>query len=148
MTVFKKLCGPGPLKNVVVVTTFWDEIDLDEGIKFESELKTKDSFFEGLAEGKSKFVRFGKFPWGEIPKGPEFLSPISIVSELVALDPVFLEMQKELAERKTVEENNDMLKTFSSPNSSATMAIKEIKPAGLIAYVGHLHIERLIEVLP
>ena len=40
------------------------------------------------------------------------------------------------------------LSRFFWQNSSATMAIKEIKPAGLIAYVGHLLIERLIEVLP
>ena len=104
--MFKKLCGPDPLKNVVVVTTFWDKIELVQGVALETELKTKDRFLKGLAEGGSKFVRFSKFPPGEIPKGPEFLLPISIVSELVALDPVFLEMQKELAEGKTVEETS------------------------------------------
>ena len=147
MVMFKKLCGPDPLKNVVVVTTFWDKIKLVQGIGLETELKTKDKFLKGLAEGGSKFVRSGKFLPKEIPKGPEFLPPISIVSGLVALDPVYITMQ-ELAERKTVQENNDILKTFSSSNSSAIMAIKEIKPGGLIAYVGHRHIERLIEVLP
>ena len=106
MAMFKKLCGPDPLKNVVVVTTFWDEVELDEGIQIETELKTRDNFFKALFEGKSKFVRFGKFPPGKIPKGPEFLQPVTIVSELVALDPVFLEMQKELAEGKTVEETS------------------------------------------
>ena len=106
MTMFKKLCGPDPLKNVVVVTTFWDEIELDHGIELETELKTNNRFFKGLVEGKSKFVRSGKFSPGEIPQGPEFLPPISIVTELVALDPVFVEMQKELAEGKTVEETS------------------------------------------
>ena len=147
IAMFKKLCGPDPLKNVVVVTTFWDEIELIQGIESETKLKTDDRFFKALAEGGSKFVRSGKFLPGKIPKGPEFLLPISIVSELVVLDPVYIKMQ-ELLEGKTVQENNDILKTFSSPNSSAKMAIKEIKPAGLIAYVGHLHIERLIKVLP
>jgi len=97
MTMFKKLCGPDPLKNVVVVTTFWDEIELVQGIEFETELKTKDRFFKELVEGKSKFVRSGKFPPGEIPKGPEFLPPISIVSVrkqssasfiFVSIDPI------------------------------------------------------------
>ncbi|EDR09683.1 uncharacterized protein LACBIDRAFT_326214 [Laccaria bicolor S238N-H82] len=105
MTMFKKLCGPDSLKNVVVVTTFWDEIEPVQGIKAETQLKTNDKFFKGLVEGKSKFVRYGKFPPGEVP-GPEFLPPISIVSELVALDPVFVEMQKELAEGKTVEQTS------------------------------------------
>ena len=104
--MFKKICGPDPLKNVVVVTTFWDKIELVQGVALETELKTKDIFLKGLVEGGSKFVRFGKFPPEEISKGPEFLLPISIVSELVALDPVFLEMQKELAEGKTVEETS------------------------------------------
>ena len=106
MTMFKKLCGRDPLKNVVVVTTFWDKIELVHGVALETELKTKDKFLKGLVEGGSKFVRFGKFPPEEISKGPEFLLPISIVTELVALDPVFLEMQKELAEGKTVEETS------------------------------------------
>ena len=113
MAMFKKLCGPDPLKNVVVVTTFWDEAESLEGaIQTETELKTKDKFFKGLVEGKSKFVRFGKFRPGEIPKGPEFLPPVTIVSELVALDPVFLEMQKELAEGKTVEETSAVAELY------------------------------------
>ena len=106
MTMFKKLCGPDPLKNIVVVTTFWDEIELVQGIELETELKTNDRFFKGLVEGGSKFVRSGKFPPGEIPKGPEFQPPISIVSGLVALDPIFVGMQKELAEGKAVEETS------------------------------------------
>ena len=104
--MLKNLCEPDTLKNGVVVTTFWDDIELREGIENETKLKTKDRFFRGLFEGKAKFVRYGKFPPGEIPKGPEFLPPISIVNELVALDPVFVEMQMELAEGKTVEETS------------------------------------------
>ena len=117
MAMFKKLCGPGSLKNVVVVTTFWDEIDLYGGIQTETELKTKDKFFKALVEGNSKFVRFGLFPQGEIPKGPEFLRPVTIVSELVALDPVFLEMQKELAEGKTVEETSAVAELYKELKS-------------------------------
>ena len=104
--MFKKLCGEDPLKNVVVVTTFWDETEsLEGGIQTEAELKTKDKFFKGLVEGGSKFARHGLYPQGQ-PKGPEFQEPLSIVLELLSLDPVFVEMQKELAQGKAVEETS------------------------------------------
>lgn len=106
MAMFKKLCGPDPLKNVVVVTTFWDEVDLTQGVENETELKTKDKFFKGLVDGKCRFARSGKYSPGKTPKGSEFPPPISIVSDLLALNPVFVEMQKELAEGKTVEKTS------------------------------------------
>lgn len=106
MAMFKKLCGDDPLKNVVVVTTFWDEIDLDGGIQNETELKTKDKFFKELVEGGSKFVRHGLYSKDEQPKDPEFKQPRSIVIDLLSLDPVFVQMQKELAQGKAVEETS------------------------------------------
>ncbi|EDR09514.1 uncharacterized protein LACBIDRAFT_318655 [Laccaria bicolor S238N-H82] len=106
MMMFKKLCGADSLNNVVVVTTFWDEVDLTEGAEFETVLKTKDRFFKGLVDGGCRFARSGRYPAGETPKGPEFPPPISIVSDLLALNPVFVEMQKELAEGKTVEKTS------------------------------------------
>jgi len=105
--MFKKLCGDDPLKNVVVVTTFWDETDSLEGaIRTETELKRKDKFFKELVEGGSKFVRHGLYSQDEQPKDPEFQQPLSIVIDLLSLDPVFVEMQKELAQGKAVEETS------------------------------------------
>ena len=98
MAMFKRLCGPDPLKNVVVVTTFWDKVDLTQGLANESELKTKNKFFKGLFDGKCRFSRSGKYPPGKTPKGPEFPPPISIVSDLLAPNPVFVNMQKELTD--------------------------------------------------
>ena len=110
MAMFKKLleklCGPDPLKNVVVVTTFWDKVDLTQGVENESGMKTKNQFFRGLVDGKCRFARSGKYPPGKTPKGPEFPPPISIVSDLLALDPVFVKMQKELTEGNTVEKTS------------------------------------------
>ena len=107
MAMFKKLCGDDPLKNVVVVTTFWDETEsLEGGIQTETELKTKDKFFKGLVEGGSKFVRHGLYSQDEQPRDPEFQQPLSIVIDLLSLDPVFVEMQKELAQGKAVEETS------------------------------------------
>ena len=94
------------MKNVVVVTTFWDEVELVQGVENESELKTKDKFFRELVDGKCRFARSGKYPPGETPKGPEFPPPISIVSDLLALNPVSVKMQKELAKGKTVEKTS------------------------------------------
>ncbi|EDR09680.1 uncharacterized protein LACBIDRAFT_319013 [Laccaria bicolor S238N-H82] len=99
MAMFKKLCGDDPLKNVVVVTTFWDETEsLEGGIQTETELKTKDKFFKGLVEGGSKTR--------------EFQQPLSIVIDLLSLDPVFVEMQKELAQGKAVEETSAAVELY------------------------------------
>ena len=107
MAMFKKLCGDDSLKNVVVVTTFWDETEsLEGGIQTETELKTKDKFFKELVEGGSKFVRHGLYSQDEQPKHPAFQQPLSIVIDLLSLDPVFVEMQKELAQGKAVEETS------------------------------------------
>ena len=107
ITIFKRLCGDDSLKNVVVVTTFWDETEsLEGGIQTETELKTKDKFFKELVEGGSKFVRQGLYSQDERPKDPAFQQPLSIVIDLLSLDPVFVEMQKELAQGRAVEETS------------------------------------------
>ena len=107
MAMFKRslerLCGPDPLKNVVVVTTFWDEVDFTRGVKIESELKTRDKFFKGLVDEKCRFARSGKYPPGKTPKGPELPPPISIVSDLLPPNPVFVKIQKNLVEGNTME---------------------------------------------
>lgn len=113
MAMFKKLCGDDPLKNVVVITTFWDGTEsLEGGIQTETELKTKDKFFKGLVDGGSKFVRHGLYSQEEQPKDPKFQQPLSIVIDLLSLDPVFVEMQKELAQGKAVEETSAAVELY------------------------------------
>ena len=54
--MFQELCGPVAYKNVVVLTTFWDQIPTHEvGVKREAQLKSK--FFAKLVEGGAQFMR-------------------------------------------------------------------------------------------
>ncbi|KAH6911919.1 hypothetical protein BKA70DRAFT_1098697, partial [Coprinopsis sp. MPI-PUGE-AT-0042] len=98
MTLFKKLCGTESMKNVVVITSFWDELsDMSYGIERENDLKTQDGLLKELYVGGAKFVRWGHFKPGKLPQDPNFLSPKQVVDYLLSLDPVFVEMQKEMA---------------------------------------------------
>ncbi|KIM23084.1 hypothetical protein M408DRAFT_28197 [Serendipita vermifera MAFF 305830] len=44
--LFRKLCGTKALKNVIIVTTMWDQVDSQVGAAREEELKTDEGFFE------------------------------------------------------------------------------------------------------
>jgi NADH dehydrogenase/NADH:ubiquinone oxidoreductase subunit G len=44
--LFKKICGDDTLKNVVIATTKWDLIAVEEGARREQELRTDGRFFK------------------------------------------------------------------------------------------------------
>ncbi|KIK57232.1 hypothetical protein GYMLUDRAFT_204082, partial [Collybiopsis luxurians FD-317 M1] len=59
LRMFQNLCGPEAYKNVVVLTTFWDQISSPEvGDKREMELK--DNFLNGLFGGGATFMRHNR----------------------------------------------------------------------------------------
>ena len=56
LRMFRELCGPAAYKNVLVLTTFWDQVPShDVGVKREEQLKSK--FFAKLVEGGAQFMR-------------------------------------------------------------------------------------------
>ena len=56
LRMFRELCGPAAYKNVVVLTTYWDQVPSHEvGVKREEQLKSK--FFARLVEGGAQFMR-------------------------------------------------------------------------------------------
>ena len=89
LRILKKLCGPKYYSNVVLATIKWDEVNPEEGEYREKQLKSEDEYWaEFIKEGAT--VRRHK-------AGKE--SAISIVKYLLDKTPVFLQFQKELAER-------------------------------------------------
>ena len=46
MKIFEQLCGPDALKNVIITTTFWDQVNTDIGLKREAQLKSE--FWAGM----------------------------------------------------------------------------------------------------
>lgn len=55
LRMFKQLCGPSALGNVVVVTTLWDRIKEEEGMRREQDLMTNPKFFRPFAEAGAHF---------------------------------------------------------------------------------------------
>lgn len=50
--MFRKLCGPDAIKNVVLVTSMWNAVNKEVGTEREEELRSDDIFFKpALREG-------------------------------------------------------------------------------------------------
>lgn len=46
LKIFEQLCGPDALKNVVLTTTFWDQVNIDIGLARETQLRSE--FWAGM----------------------------------------------------------------------------------------------------
>ena len=56
LEMFQNLCGPEALKNVVLVTTMWDEVEEEEGRQREAELSEK--YWNTMLELDCRISRF------------------------------------------------------------------------------------------
>jgi hypothetical protein len=54
--IFEMVCGPGALKNVILVTTMWNTIDMATGSQREEELRT--DFWQSMITSGSRIARF------------------------------------------------------------------------------------------
>jgi hypothetical protein len=59
MNMFRRLCGPDCFANVVLATSFWNEVDPSEGARRENELWDKDEFWGSLVKRGSRVARIG-----------------------------------------------------------------------------------------
>ena len=57
LRMFRKLCGTDSLKNVVIVTTMWDKVTSEEGLKREQELISSKNLFKPLLDGGATMMR-------------------------------------------------------------------------------------------
>ncbi|KAJ6536248.1 hypothetical protein B0H19DRAFT_897375, partial [Mycena capillaripes] len=55
LRIFKELCGAQYYKNVVILTTFWSQVDKSQAQRREEQLKSH--FFGPLVEGGARFMR-------------------------------------------------------------------------------------------
>ncbi|KAI6123085.1 hypothetical protein EV401DRAFT_2261188 [Pisolithus croceorrhizus] len=62
LRVFHKLCGQDSLKNVVVVTTMWDKVTLEEGERRERELQSSETLFKPLLDEGAVMCRHDGTP--------------------------------------------------------------------------------------
>ncbi|RXW14953.1 hypothetical protein EST38_g10903, partial [Candolleomyces aberdarensis] len=110
MRMFKRLCGNDQLKNVVVVTTRWDEAcysgeGLEEAEQSEVSLMESEGLLKDLKVAGARFLRAGHFS-KETPQpaGAQYQSPVAVVESLLGLEPVYLQIQEEMARGKPIQE--------------------------------------------
>ena len=98
LRMFQKLCGEDALKNVVVVTTRWDDVpgkDRETMENRENELmKTPGKFFQPLTAAGGQFLRHDN------TEG----SAQRIVERFLKNHPIALQIQIEMHDGKTLEE--------------------------------------------
>ena len=92
LEIFKKICRETALKNVLLVSTRWNE--LDEAVGAAREKRLRDDFWAFMLSNGSTMARFH----GDRD------SAIGIASQLISRQSIILELQRELVEEgKTLE---------------------------------------------
>jgi len=94
--MFQKLCGDTALKNVVLVTNMWGEIDPQLGAAREAELMNDDLFFGPVLDKGAKMARHDN----------TLSSAQAIIRRILNNHPIPLRIQKEL-----VDEGKDISET-------------------------------------
>jgi len=101
--LFRELCGESTLKNVVILTNMWGEVNLEVGEAREAELKTQDLFFKPVLDKGAQILRHDN----------TFETAINILRHLTENHPVPLQIQKEL-----VDQNKDIRDTAAGAELS------------------------------
>ncbi|KAJ3740298.1 P-loop containing nucleoside triphosphate hydrolase protein [Lentinula detonsa] len=95
LRIFRELCGAATFKNVVVLTTFWDRVNEEEGLAREEELKSNSNFFKDLVDGGARFMRHDR----------ENSGARQVLDHIFTLVPTTVQIQKEIrVEGKSLEE--------------------------------------------
>ncbi|KAJ2937009.1 hypothetical protein H1R20_g115, partial [Candolleomyces eurysporus] len=112
MRTFKRCCGNDQLKNVVVATTRWDESCYDgEALQVaeESEQSLVESLglLKDLSDAGVRFLRTGHFDDNvPQPSGDLYQSPLTIVEQLLGLEPEGMDNQEHAGEEKAIQEHD------------------------------------------
>ena len=95
LTMFKKLCGEDSFSSVVLATTFWEDVDVENGNRREMELRTTQQFYGAMLRDGSMMMRHTD----------NTNSAMSIVSYLVNRGTTtILNIQRELDRGKRLDE--------------------------------------------
>ncbi|KAF9476216.1 hypothetical protein BDN70DRAFT_186278 [Pholiota conissans] len=55
--MFRNLCGEASLRNIIITTTMWDQVEISLGEQREKELASKDAFFKSAIEKGARLSR-------------------------------------------------------------------------------------------
>ncbi|KIL90082.1 hypothetical protein FAVG1_06820 [Fusarium avenaceum] len=114
LMMFRKLCGTDGLKNVILVTTMWEDEQKGTGAKREQELIETNGFWGALVEEGAQVNRHDN-----TRQSAKFL-----LKSIAKKDPVIISIQKEM-----VSEHKDLNETEAGKglNSDILMAEQRVK---------------------
>lgn len=95
-SMFRKLCGDDTLRNVIIVTNMWSEVNAERGLAREDELATDDMFFKPVLDKGARMMRHDN----------SYQTAADILSQLVPNRRQTLLIQREL-----VDEDKDIAET-------------------------------------
>jgi len=107
MRLFSQLCGDGALGNVILATSFWDQIKESVGAKREHELKTSKNFWANMVAKGSEVVRIR----------PDRSVYLGVLERIAAKNKVDLLVQKEMVEQMKKPEDTTVGKNAMSRSS-------------------------------
>lgn len=96
LRMFKQLCGDDSLKNVAIVTTNWNRVDVEEGEERENELRHGQSFFKPFIDAGAQLTRHNM----------GLTSARLIVSRLLRGTPIPLQIQVEMQDGRPLGETS------------------------------------------
>lgn len=88
--MFRKLCGPDSMPNIILGTTFWNNIGAEKGANREKELCEKNEFWGEMVKKGSRVVRIGN----------DREAGLKLLHEIAQRDPFVLAAQREMMEEK------------------------------------------------
>jgi hypothetical protein len=89
LRMFRELCGPQCLPNVVLATTFWENVAEQDGVKREKELRDNDEFWGRMVKKGSQIVRLKQ----------KQASGVNVLLKIAANSKITLCSQEELVEK-------------------------------------------------
>ena len=92
--MFQNLCGNEALKNVILVTTMWDEVEEEEGKDRETELSTKPEYWKTMLDLGCRTSRF----YNNTESARDIISKFQDARCTVLLQREMVDLRLELAE--------------------------------------------------
>jgi hypothetical protein len=87
--MFQSLCGGAVLKNVILATSFWDQVDPNYGEQREQELITSKEFWADMVAKGSKVMRLKR----------NRATSLAVLKEIAKNQKIELQAQKEMVEQ-------------------------------------------------
>jgi hypothetical protein len=88
LKMFRRLCGPNPMPNIVLATNFWNFVDEETGARREKLLTSDPQSWGKMVRRGSRVARFLD----------THASALEILNKILKLDRVTLQIQKELVD--------------------------------------------------